>query len=41
MNQGIVIKYHGGQKYTTDAVSAAVFKELCGRAGVPFQTFTK
>ena len=40
MNQGIVIKYHGGQKYTTDAVSAAVFKELCGRAGVPFQTFT-
>ncbi len=40
MNQGIVIKYHGGQKYSTDAVTAAVFKELCGRAGVPFQTFT-
>ena len=40
MNRGIVIKYHGGQKYTTDAVSAAVFKEICRRAEVPFQTFT-
>lgn len=39
MNQGIVIKYNANQKYTTDAVSAAMFKALCQRAGVPFQTF--
>ena len=40
MNRGIVLKYHGGQKYTTDAYSAAVIKDLCGRAGVPYQVFT-
>ena len=27
------------QKYTTDAVSGAVFRQICRRAGVPFQTF--
>ena len=40
MNHGIVIKYHAGQKYTTDAVSAALFKLLCQKAEVPFQEFT-
>ena len=40
LNGGIVIKYHGGQKYTTDAVSAARMKELCTLAGVPWQTYT-
>lgn len=39
MNEGIVIKYNAGQKYTTDAVSAAMFKALCQEAGVPYQTF--
>jgi aspartyl aminopeptidase len=39
LNGGIVIKYHGSQKYTTDAVSAARMKLLCERAGVPFQTY--
>ncbi|MBR1852919.1 MAG: M18 family aminopeptidase [Lachnospiraceae bacterium] len=39
LNGGIVIKYHGGQKYTTDAVSAARMKDLCNRAGVPYQTY--
>lgn len=39
INRGIVIKYSANQKYTTDAVSAAVFKAVCGRAGVPYQTF--
>lgn len=39
LNGGIVIKYHGGQKYTTDAVSAAKLKALCGRAKVPFQSY--
>ena len=39
LNGGIVIKYHGSQKYTTDALSAARMKDLCVRAGVPFQTY--
>ncbi len=40
LNHGIVIKYHGGQKYTTDAVSAAKMKKICNEAGVPYQTYT-
>lgn len=39
LNKGIVIKYNANQKYCTDAVSAARFKELCNRAEVPYQTF--
>lgn len=39
LNKGIVIKYNANQKYCTDAVSAAEFKELCAKAGVPCQTF--
>lgn len=40
INQGIVIKYNSNRRYTTDAVSGAVFAELCERAGVPFQYFS-
>lgn len=36
---GVVIKYHGGQKYTSDAMSAARMKLWCEQAGVPCQTF--
>lgn len=39
MNEGIVIKYNANQKYTTDAVSAAMFKALCRGEDIPFQTF--
>ena len=39
MNGGIVIKFNGNQKYTTDAVSYAVFKNICRKAGVPYQTY--
>ena len=39
LNKGIVIKFNANQKYCTDAVSAAMFKELCTKAGVPYQTF--
>ena len=39
INGGIVIKYHGSQKYTTDGISAAVMKDICRRAGVPWQTY--
>ncbi|SFQ18469.1 aspartyl aminopeptidase [Butyrivibrio proteoclasticus] len=40
MNKGIVIKYNANQKYTTDAFSAAFFKNVCEKANVPYQTFT-
>lgn len=40
MNKGIVVKYNANQRYTTDAVSAAAFTELCRRAEVPTQRFT-
>lgn len=39
LNGGIVIKYHGGQKYTTDGISGAACKALCKKASVPYQTY--
>lgn len=39
MNQGIVIKYNANQKYTTDSVSAAIFKGICEKAKIPYQTY--
>ena len=39
MNKGIVIKFSANQKYTTDAVSSAVFSRICEKAGVPVQHF--
>ena len=35
MNGGVVIKQSANQKYTTDAVSEAVTKMICEKAGVP------
>lgn len=40
LNQGILIKYNGNQRYCTDAVSASYFKDLCNRANVPYQSYT-
>jgi aspartyl aminopeptidase len=40
MNKGIVIKYSANQKYTTDAVSGAIFRQICKKAEAPYQTFT-
>ncbi|MBR4411570.1 MAG: M18 family aminopeptidase, partial [Firmicutes bacterium] len=40
MNSGIVIKFSGNQKYSSDAVSAAVLKMLCEKAEVPVQIYT-
>ena len=40
MNDGIVIKYNANQKYTTDGVSAAIFKSICDSVNVAYQTFT-
>lgn len=39
MGGGPVIKFNANQKYVTDGDSAAVFAEICRKAGVPFQYF--
>lgn len=39
MGGGPVIKINANQKYVTDAESAAVFAEICKKAGVPVQYF--
>lgn len=39
MNEGVVIKTNASQKYATDGLSAALFAEICRRAGVPVQQF--
>ena len=36
----MVIKYNANQKYTTDAVSEAVFRHICEQAQVPLQEYT-
>ena len=40
MNGGVVIKHNANQKYTTDAVSQAIFSEILAHAGVPVQHFS-
>lgn len=39
MNGGIVIKYNGNQKYTSDAFSASLMRRICEKAEVPVQEF--
>lgn len=39
INGGVVIKTNANQKYTTDAVSASLFKRICERAEIPVQCF--
>lgn len=39
MNGGVMIKYNANQKYTTDAVSEAIFRKICKTAGVPVQAY--
>ncbi len=39
MNGGVVIKYNANQRYTSDGVSAAIFKLICERANVPYQMY--
>jgi len=39
MNKGIVIKHNAYQRYTTDAVSSAIFGLICEKSGVPFQHY--
>ena len=39
INKGVVIKHSANQKYTTDAVSNAIFKELASKASAQVQHF--
>lgn len=39
MNGGVVIKLNANQKYTTDAISSAIFKLVCAEADVPVQIY--
>ncbi len=39
MNEGVVIKHNAAQKYTTDAISASLFRLICEEAGVPLQHY--
>lgn len=39
VNKGVVLKFNANQRYTTDGVSAAIFRKVCGKADVPVQTY--
>ncbi len=39
MNKGIAIKFNASQRYTSDAISSAIFQEICNNAKVPYQFF--
>lgn len=39
LNEGIVIKFNAAQRYATDGVSCAVFRQVCEKAGVKTQVF--
>ena len=39
LGEGVVLKFNAAQHYTTDGVSAAIFRRICGKAGVPVQSY--
>lgn len=39
MGGGLVLKFNADLRYSTSGLSAAVFRKICGRAGVPVQTY--
>ena len=39
VNGGVVLKFNANQRYATDGVAAAIFRDVCRRAGVPVQTY--
>ncbi len=39
MNAGVVMKFAASQTYTTDGITAALFKTICDKAEVPLQVF--
>ena len=39
INGGVVIKFNATLKYTTDGLTAAIFRKICQKADVPVQTY--
>ena len=39
LNGGVLLKYAASQAYTTDGVSAAIVKDICRTADVPYQIY--
>ena len=39
LGEGVVLKFNAAQRYTTDGVSAAIFRKICKKAGVPVQSY--
>ena len=39
MNGGVVLKFNASLRYTTDGLSAAIFRSVCQKADVPVQTY--
>ena len=39
VNGGIVLKFNANQRYTTDGVTAALMRKVCGKVNVPVQTY--
>ena len=39
LGQGVVLKFNAAQHYTTDGVSAAIFRKACAKANVRVQTY--
>ena len=39
LNEGIVIKFNANQRYATDGISCALFREVCRLADAPVQTY--
>ncbi len=40
LGKGVVLKFNAAQRYTTDGISASVFRLICNKVGVPLQTYT-
>ena len=40
LGKGVVLKFNASQRYTTDGISASVFRRVCEKAGVPLQVYT-
>ena len=39
VNGGVVLKFNANLRYSTDGVSAAIFRRICDKAGVKVQTY--
>lgn len=39
VNGGVCVKFNASQRYTTDGLSAAIFRRICAGANVPMQTY--